>query len=371
MQHSSTVRGSGLLKRIDRYAGVALLAPFALQPRRPDVALASVRRIGLLKSAAIGDTLLLAGLLVDLRRAHPEAVIVFITGPDNHAAARLLPGRADEHVVVSPRDPVAAIRAIRRAKLDLIVDLGAWPRFDALLATLSGARLRVGFRTENQHRHFGFDRSIGHSSLIHERENYARLLSKIGVDARSPAEIVPPQVLRDYPPGKYAVFHPWSSGYMHHVKEWPADRWIALAAMLSRRGWTIVLSGGPGEKPRAASLADSIRSCGIDVLDRAGRHTLPELADLLSKSEVVVSVNTGVMHLASLVGARTVSLEGPTPPHRWGPLGPRTRSVVSTYSGSGYLNLGFEYAGQRHDCMDGISVAAVRLAIDELVTHDH
>jgi heptosyltransferase I len=363
----TTFRGNGLLKRIDRYAGVALLAPFALQPKRAGVARESIRRIGLLKSAAIGDTLLLAGLLGDLRRAYPAAAIVFVVGPDNRAAAQLLPECADEHIVVSPRDPLAAVRAIRRAKLDLIVDLGSWPRFDALLAALSGARLRVGFQTEHQHRHFGFDRSIAHSSSIHERENYVRLFGEIGVEARSPARVVPPRVLSEYPPGPYAVLHAWSSGYMHHVKEWPVDRWTALSTSLATRGWTIVLSGGQQEAPRTAPLADIMRSRGVNAVDGTGRYTLPELADLLSKSEVVVSVNTGVMHLAGLVGARTISLDGPTPPRRWGPLGPRTRSVVSTYAGAGYLNLGFEYAGQRHDCMEGIEVGAVLRAIDELM----
>ena len=365
----ATFRGNGLLKRIDRYAGVALLAPFALQPKRAPAARDSIRRIGLLKSAAIGDTLLLAGLLGDLRRAYPAATIVFIAGPDNRAAAELLPECADEHIVVSPRDPLAAVRAIRRAKLDLIVDLGSWPRFDALLAAFSGARLRVGFQTERQHRHFGFDRSITHSGSIHERENYVRLLGEIGVEARSPARVLPPRVLAEYPREPYAVLHAWSSGYMHHVKEWPIDhRWTALREIsLATRGWTIVLSGGRHEAQRTASLADVMRSSGVNVVDAAGRYALPELADLLSKSEVVVSVNTGVMHLAGLVGARTISLDGPTPPRRWGPLGPRTRSVISTYAGAGYLNLGFEYAGQRHDCMEGIEVGAVLRAIDELM----
>lgn len=364
---SRVVRGSATLKRLDRYAGVALLAPFALQPKRNDIAPDSVRRIGLLKTAAIGDTLLLSGLVGDVRRAYPHATIVFIVGPDNHAAARLLPDAADEHVVVSPRNPIAAVRAVRRANLDMIIDLGAWPRFDALLATLSGARLRVGFETSNQHRHFGYDRSIPHSDSVHERENYARLLAHVGVDPSTPARVDAPRVLSDFPAQPYAVLHPWSSGFMHHIKEWPAERWATLSESLVQRGFSIVLSGGPSERARTSDLARRVRAAGIDVFDAAGRYSLPELTDLLARADLVVSVNTGVMHLAALCGARTVSLEGPTPPLRWGPLGPRVRAVTSTYSGSGYLNLGFEYHGQRHDCMEGIAVDAVLLAVDELM----
>jgi heptosyltransferase I len=67
-----------------------------------------------------------------------------------------------------------------------------------------------------------------------------------------------------------------------------------------------------------------------------------------------------------LLGAPTVSLEGPVPVERWGPIGPRARSVASTFDGCGYLDLGFEYAGHRLDCMAGISVEAVIAAVDEL-----
>jgi ADP-heptose:LPS heptosyltransferase len=88
---------------------------------------------------------------------------------------------------------------------------------------------------------------------------------------------------------------------------------------------------------------------------------------VLAACEFVVSVNTGVMHLAALVGARTVSLEGPVPVRRWGPVGARVRSVESALPNCGYLHLGFEYAGQRSDCMDGVSVDAVHAAINDLL----
>jgi len=64
-------------------------------------------------------------------------------------------------------------------------------------------------------------------------------------------------------------------------------------------------------------------------VDAAGSLSLLELADVLAAADAVVSVNTGVMHLAAEVGARTVSLEGPTSAARWAPVGPRVRSVES------------------------------------------
>ena len=366
----AATRSNIALKLADRWLGVPLIAAFAAQPKRSRPMPHTIRRVGLLKTAAIGDTLLLAGFLDDLRCAFPDAKLVMITGTDNAAAGRLLPARADEHIMISPRSPASAIRSVRAARLDVIIDFGSWPRFDALLAATSRARFRLGFHTSGQYRHFGYDVTVPHSNTVHERENYRKLLAALGVEARTPAAIERPRVLSTdrYPPSPYAVFHPWAGGYRHEVKEWQPARWVELGGALRARGFHVVLSGGPGERAPAAELANAFRAAGVDAIDVSGALGLAELADVLAGSDVVVSVNTGIMHMAGLLGARTVGLHGPTSAVRWGPLGARVRSVISTMTGCPYLNLGFEYAGHRTDCMDGISVEAVLAAIDELVS---
>ena len=79
----------------------------------------------------------------------------------------------------------------------------------------------------------------------------------------------------------------------------------------------------------------------------------------------MVSVNTGIMHLAAATGAPTISLNGPTDPARWGPVGERAVSVDSCLEGCGYLYYGWEYKGRRTDCMDGIEFERVLSALDE------
>jgi heptosyltransferase-3 len=362
-------RGSKVLRSLDRYFGVPILATLGMQRKRPFPSPASIRRIGLMKTAAVGDTLLLAGFADEIRRVYPDAAVVMITGADNVVAARLLPGLTDEHIAVSPGQPIAAIRALRRARLDLLVDFGSWPRFDALLTALSRARFRVGFRTAGQSRHHAFDRVVDHSNLVHERANYERLLAAIGILVQDPPRIVPPgRVSADrLPPRPYVVFHAWASGHLHEAREWPEARWSELAAWATARGWSVVLTGAPSEAPSNAALAAALRACDTRIVDAAGSYALDELADVLASSTVVVSVNTGVAHLAGLVGAPTVCLHGPTAVHRWGPLGPRVRAVASSLPDCGYLNLGHDYHGGRLDCMEGVSVANVIVAIDELL----
>jgi ADP-heptose:LPS heptosyltransferase len=98
----------------------------------------------------------------------------------------------------------------------------------------------------------------------------------------------------------------------------------------------------------------------------AGRYRLDEVIDLIGSAKCVVSVNTGLMHLAAAVGVPTVGLNGPTSAKRWGPIGPNVVCINSDLPGCGYLNLGFEYDGRRTDCMRGISVDRVVSATLEL-----
>ena len=94
----------------------------------------------------------------------------------------------------------------------------------------------------------------------------------------------------------------------------------------------------------------------------AGRFRVSELVDVLAHARCVVSVNTGVMHLAAAVGVATIALNGPTSSERWGPIGADVVCVDSELAGCGYLDLGFEYDGRRTDCMAGISVDRVAAA---------
>jgi heptosyltransferase III len=353
-------RGDRRLRVLDATLGVGLLTAVGTLRRRrarPD----DVRRIGLMKSTGIGDMILLSGVVKDVAAAFPEADTILFAGDDNRDVAQLVEGV--EVVALPMGEPWEAVRRLRARRLDVLADFGQWTRVEALCALLSRARYTIGFETPGQRRHYGFDETVRHAGDVHELENYRRLAARLGVESRSLPALSHDGSPVEAPERPFVVFHLWPGGYRSELKEWPLSSWRELARRLAARGYTILLTGSGADAERTEAFARSCNGIGESIESVAGRYRLSQLAGLLHRSSCVVSVNTGVMHLAAAAGAPTVALNGPTSEARWGPVGERAVSVNSDLPGCGYLNLGFEYDGRRTDCMRGISVDRVADAV--------
>jgi ADP-heptose:LPS heptosyltransferase len=353
-------RGSGGLRLLDRTLAVALLASIGAVRRKREPT-PPLRRIGIMKSTGIGDMILATAVARDVIAAHPDAEVVLFAGADNADLARLVSGA---RVVQLPSaKPWAALPLLRAERLDALVDLGQWSRVEALYAALSGARWTAGFATPGQRRHYAYDATVLHSAEVRELDNYRRLVATLGVDSRSLPSFTPsPGGASPPATDPYVVFHLWPGGFRSELREWPTASWRELARRLAEEELSIVLTGGPGDAERTTAFVQSCGELAAHLAPVAGRYRLSELIDVLARARCVVSVNTGVMHLAAAAGAPTVALNGPTSALRWGPIGPNVVCVDSDLPGCGYLNLGFEYDGQRTDCMRGISVDRVATA---------
>jgi ADP-heptose:LPS heptosyltransferase len=353
-----TLRGRPTLRTLDRYLGIPVIALLGLRAKRAMPS--EIRRIGVLRTAAIGEVLLISAILTDLRKAFPSADIAMITGEGNAEMGALVARGRCRHVQVHVSKPLRSARALQRERFDILIDTGPWPRFDAVLTAMSSARFTIGFNSRNQARHFAYDLAVPHSRDVHEIENFRSLIRPLGITALSPPglQLNGAEAPAGLPAGPHIVFHPWSGGYRAHLREWPAERWAELAHGLQRFGATVLISGGPGDALKSEALADAVRRKGIACVSIAGMPIEP-MIPVLKSSAVVVGVNTSVTHLASILEAPTVMLQGPTSPRRWGPLGSRSMSVCSVFPGCGFVHHGFEYKGQREDCMLGVHVEAV------------
>jgi lipopolysaccharide heptosyltransferase II len=152
-------------------------------------------------------------------------------------------------------------------------------------------------------------------------------------------------------------------------KQWHVDRFATVARHLAReRGATIVLTGSAADRP----IVDQVRRVldGLDFIDACGGLDLPALAALLADLDLLVTGDTGPMHLAAAMGTPVVALFGPSDPRRYGPLTEDARilRVDLPCAPCGQVRLPPERCrGHVPECMDGISVAMVIAAVDELL----
>ncbi|MGH7570017.1 MAG: glycosyltransferase family 9 protein, partial [Gemmatimonadales bacterium] len=152
-------------------------------------------------------------------------------------------------------------------------------------------------------------------------------------------------------------------GAAHATKRWPVAHWIGLADRLRAAGYRLVVVGGPADRGVAQQLADDDRAASA-----AGEFSLQETGAVIARARVLVSGDTGVMHMATGVGTPVVALFGPTV-EQFGFFPYRARAVAlerpldcrpCSALGSARCPLG------HHRCLVDITPAAVALAVERL-----
>jgi heptosyltransferase-1 len=370
------------------------LADAALWPlgwrRRPTVATGQVGRVLLLRLERIGDLLMVLDAIGDARRAWPNAEIDLAVGSWNAPLAALIPGLHQVHIADVPwlaregagdtwRTLLSKARDWRGRRYDVVVNFEPDIRSN-LLAWRTGAPVRAGYWTGGGRAFlttaFAYDQ--GRHVSINARELIARAsgsrsgqadiaLTTPGARLSPPAEaIARASALIGGARGPLIGIH--ASGG-RESKQWHLDRFALVArALVSTHGGTIVLTGSAGDRPMVDRVRRDLE--GLDVIDAGGALDLPSLAALLQRLDVLVTGDTGPMHLAAAMATPVVALFGPSNPARYGPIG-RGHHVLRIQlpcSPCGQVRLPPERCrGHVPDCLDGISVAVVVGAASEAI----
>jgi ADP-heptose:LPS heptosyltransferase len=153
-------------------------------------------------------------------------------------------------------------------------------------------------------------------------------------------------------------------------KQWPADRFVALAERLTARGGPlaearVAVFAGPGEREAARPVLDAVPPARR--IDLAEKLDLLTAAACLGRADLFVGNDSGLMHLAAAMGVPTLGLFGPSREEHYGPWGPRARAVRTDLSYDAILaKPGYDYL--RHDThMETLSVEKVLAAARELL----
>ena len=317
----------------------------------------------IVRLGALGDVVHTIPAAAALRSAFPDARIDWLVDAKHRAIVDLVTTLDETIALEAPS--LAAWRAtidrLRRTPYDVALDLQGLLK-SAVLARASGAPRVIGFSIwhlrEKTARPFYSDAHEAEGGHVIAKN--LRLLRALGIDdpeIRFPLAAVESTALdelRSRVPGAFALINP---GAAWPNKRWPSQRFGELAAFLHGQcGVTPVVLWGPGEE----TLADEViaASCGAAVL--APPTTVPDLVALSRLAALVVSGDTGPLHIATAVGTPTVSLFGPTDPRRNGPFQPQDETV------SRFDTCRCQYERRCHEsewCLGDVTVAEVCAAV--------
>jgi len=284
----------------------------------------------IVKPSSLGDIIHALPTVRILRRAYPQARIAWLIN-DNFAPIlddcpiidRAIPfARRRLGSISSLPEAIRFAHSLRGEHFDWTVDLQCLLR-SALISKLSGARRRTGLADGREGSTFFYNEIVKlPPPPTHAVDRYLMLPRQLGleVDRVEFPLAGAPVAQRE----KLILVNP---GARWATKRWPADRFAALLDALAVR-WPdhrLTLLGSADERPLAESIAARAKT-KPDIL--AGRTTLPELTALMRRARLMISNDTGPLHLAVAVGTPTVSMFGPTDPRRTGPYPPDSANNI-------------------------------------------
>jgi ADP-heptose:LPS heptosyltransferase len=278
-----------------------------------------VEKIAVLRANSLGDFIFTLPALTALRWAYPESEIVLLGAPWHAEFWDRRPGPVDRVLVIPAlpglRRPVdndpgptreEFFERARAERFDLAIQLhGGGANANPFVRAL-GARLTAGLRAEDAP---PLDRWVRYLHYQPEVFRYLEVVSLVGAEAvdwrpfliptrRDVAEALSMAGVAE----KRVALHP---GATDPRRRWPVERFAAVGDALAEAGAEVVVTGSAEEKELTQSV---VRHMKADAMDLAGRLSLGGLAGLYAGCGVVVSNDTGPLHLAVAVGTATVGI---------------------------------------------------------------
>ena len=279
----------------------------------------------LLRLSALGDVTHVVPLVRTLQRHWPQLHLHWVI---DKGGFKLLEGL--EGVTFHTYDKKTGLAGMRSLR-------GEMPgRFDALLQMQVALRANLLSAFIPARRRIGYDRSRSkdlHGLVINERipdRPGIHVLDAIGSFCE-PLGLKQTQVVWDLPVPADA--HAWAAAQWpsdgrrtlvispcssHVRRNWFADRYAAVADHAAAQGWRVVLCGGRSELERKTTDA-IVAAMRAPALDLVGKDTLKQLPALLARADLVMTPDSGPMHIANAMGTAVLGLHAASNPRRSGP----------------------------------------------------
>jgi heptosyltransferase I len=284
------------------------------------------QNICILRLSAIGDTCHVLPMLRTLQQAWPDARFTWVIGTLESSLLGALP--EVEFITVAKRasraQRTALLRSLRGRRFDVLLHMQLALRA-SLIARHIRAPIKLGFdwRRARELQWLFTNRRIAAHTREHVLDSFFGFAAALGVNERVLRWDPPiPQTARDaaasvIPDGvRTLIISPCSS---HTLRNWSAERYAAVADHAVRvHGMQVLLCGAPSALEREMGAA-IVRHARTTLGNRVGEDSLPQLLALLARATVLLSPDSGPVHMATMVGTPVIGLYAATNPARSGP----------------------------------------------------
>jgi lipopolysaccharide heptosyltransferase II len=308
-----------LLKKLDAVIGYisALIIPLPVHKQFSP----SASSILIIRPGGIGDAVLLSPAIRSIRHKYPDIKITILAEKRNAGVFSMIPGI--DSLLCYDR-PGELLQVLQR-RFDVVIDTEQSHRLSAVVARFVPASVKIGFDTNERRRMFTHVMPYSHDD--YETLSFAHLLMPLGIDAvdismEPPFLVIPDaasvkadMLLESRHGQSFVTIFPGAS---IPERQWGADRFRLVAEMLAIFDIAVVVVGGKADFQQGEQIVS-----GNLGLNFAGQTSLAETAAVIQKSSLLVSGDSGVLHIAVGLGIPTVSLFGPGRAAKWAPRGER------------------------------------------------
>ncbi len=346
---------------------------------RSGAGLSKMKKIVLIKPSSLGDVVQTLPLVTAISRYLPDAKVDWVVRPEYAALVAAHPGV--RHILLFDRarwsrmanmphtlvEIAGLLRQLRREQYDYLLDVQGLLR-SGMLSLLSRARIRVGFENAREYAPFCYNRRVAiPRPELHAVDRYMLLLQELGLPPSTPdfSLQIPAEVdawsqtllsRMDIGGGRRLVV--LNPNARWDTKKWIPERFAALAdRLVSDLDADALFIGAASDK---SSVEEIVSLCRQKVVSLAGATDLIQLAALLKRADLVITCDSGPMHLAAAVGTKVLALFGPTDPVRTGPYGAGHRVIQKSADCIPCLKRACPL--EERICMESISVEEVLAA---------
>ncbi len=326
--------------RLDKLLGFLVAYPLNLLVRlvgkitRFDHSLkGEMKTIVVCKFKGMGSIIQATPLLQTLRANYPNAKIIFVSTIENQAILSQI-SVIDQSLIVDDKkllpfisQTIGLVFKLIRIRADLYIDLEIYSNYSSIITTLSMARDRFGYYLRSYRYRMGmYTHMMYFNTKAPIAEAYLQFARLLGIENVTSSLYSIEQKTNPFNLGRYFVINPNASD-LRFERRWPIQSFTSLIHRIREHypEMKIVLIGSKNEAIDVKVISDVFIGDDL-VIDLSGKTTLAELIELLRNAELVITNDTGPMHLASSLDTNVVALFGPCSPQQYG-LGKNVRAI--------------------------------------------